>query len=406
MTNVVGNRNLNILDTHDMKKFLILLLTILIQFVFVFPVGVTAATTRIDLGTADDFAVLAGTAITNVPTSAISGDLGLSPAAGSNYGAGVTTAQVSGTVYAVDTSGPAGSAGNNPGLMTTAKSDLTTAYLDAAGRTPTSTFGTTDNQLGGQTLTAGVYAFGHGDTANLTGTLTLNGQGNADAVFIFQASSDLITASSSVVQLTNGTQACNVFWQVTSSATLGSSSTFVGTIMALTSIGLNSSATMNGRALARNAAVTLNQNTITQPTCAAGTAGAPIPYSAPSVSSSVPGAPYYYCPPLNSQIVAPNIIASERISPTSIFISWGPYSGTDKFNVRYGTVNGNWLYNTDVTGFSTTIKALPTNQPIWVSVAARNNCLLGTYGQSKLVGGPSLPNTGFAPNENTPWCRN
>ncbi|MEX1051961.1 MAG: ice-binding family protein [Patescibacteria group bacterium] len=95
-------------------------------------------------------------------------------------------------------------------------------------------------------------------TAKATPTLFLS----------FQASSTLVTASSSTVALINGTQACNVFWQVTSSATLGTSSSFIGTIMALTSIGLNTSATLQGRALARNAAVTLDKNTITKPTCA------------------------------------------------------------------------------------------------------------------------------------------
>ncbi len=248
--------------------------------------GHVQAATTVNLATADSFAVLAGTAVTNVPTSAITGNMGLSPAAGSNYGAGVTTAQVTGTIYAVDSSGPAGAAGNNPTLMTSAKNDLTAAYLDAAGRTPTTTFVAGDNQLGGQVLAPGVYAFGHGTTANLVGTLTLDGLGDANSVFIFQASSDLVTASSSVVALANSAQACNVFWQVTSSATLGTSSTFVGTIMALTSVGLNTSATMVGRALARNAAVTLDQNTITRPTCAAAAAAAATTSNSTSTSTS------------------------------------------------------------------------------------------------------------------------
>jgi len=232
---------------------------------------VRAGGSTVGLGTAASFAVLAGTAVTNVPTSVITGDVGLSPASGSNY-AGLTAAEVTGTIYAVDGAGPAGSV-NNPALLTTAKNDLTTAYLDAAGRTPTQTFVAADNQLGGQTLTAGVYAFGGASSANLIGTLTLDGQGNANSVFIFQASSTLVTASSSVVQLINGAQACNVFWQVTSSTTLGTSTTFVGTVMALTSITDNGSATVLGRLLARNAATALNNTTITVPACAPGLPG-------------------------------------------------------------------------------------------------------------------------------------
>jgi hypothetical protein len=225
-----------------------------------------SAATTVQLGTATPFAVLAGTAVTDVPTSAITGDVGLSPAAGSNY-AGLTQAEVTGTIYATDATGPAGSV-NDPALLTTAKNDLTTAYTTAAGELPTTTFTAGDNQLGGQTLVAGVYAFGHASSANITAAspLVLNGQGDPNSVFVFQASSDLITASNSVVQLENGAQACNVFWQVSSSATLNSASTFVGTIMALDSATLDTGATVQGRVLARNAAVTLDANTITTPT--------------------------------------------------------------------------------------------------------------------------------------------
>jgi hypothetical protein len=195
------------------------------------PVGAAGA---VQLGTATPFAVLAGTAVSDVPTSALTGDVGLSPTAGTAI-TGLTQSEVTGTMYSTDGTGPAGTL-NDPALLTSAKNDLTTAYVAAAGQTPTSTFASGDNQLGGQTLTAGVYAFGHASTANITASspLVLDGQGNADAVFVFQASSDLVTGSGSAVQLVNGAQACNVYWQVSSSATLSSSSTFVGTLMALT----------------------------------------------------------------------------------------------------------------------------------------------------------------------------
>ncbi len=234
-----------------------------------FAPSASAAGTKVQLGTATPFAVLAGTEVTDVPTSSITGDVGLSPASGSFY-AGLTQAEVTGTIYSTDATGPAGAV-NNPALLTSAKNDLTTAFVSAAGQSPTSTFTAGDNQLGGKTLTAGVYAFGHAATANITAAspLILNGEGNANSVFVFQASSDLVTASNSVVELENGAQACNVFWQIGSSATLSSASTFVGTLMALTSATLDTGATVQGRILARNGAVTLDANTITiPPTCA------------------------------------------------------------------------------------------------------------------------------------------
>ena len=226
-----------------------------------------AATATVNLGTADPFAILAGSAVTNVPTSVITGNVGLSPAAGSSYAA-LTQAEVTGTIYAVDGSGPGGAV-NNPGLLTTAKNDLTAAYTDASGRSGATVLTGADNQLGGKTLTPGVYSFSHATTANLTAAspLTLSGNG----VFIFQASSDLITASASHVNLINGAQACNVFWTVPSSgSSIGTNSFFVGTIMAYSSINVTTGANIQGRVLAETAAVTLDHNTITRPaTCLA-----------------------------------------------------------------------------------------------------------------------------------------
>jgi hypothetical protein len=233
-------------------------------------VPVASAASTVDLNTAAPFAVLGATEVTDVPTSSITGDVGLSPAAGSNY-SGLTQLQVTGTIYSTNAAGPAGSV-DDPGLLTTAQNDLTNAFTSANGQPATTTYTTGDNQLGGKTLTPGVYAFGAAATANITAASPLVLDGNG--VFIFQASSSLITASGSVVRLEGGAQACNVFWTVGSSATLGSSSTFVGTLMALTSATLDSGATVQGRILAQNAAVTLDANTITlPPTCLAVTTG-------------------------------------------------------------------------------------------------------------------------------------
>jgi len=363
---------------------------------------VFAALTRVDLLTATNFAILGATAITSVPTSTIVGNVGLSPAAGSNY-SGLTSGQVTGTIYAVDASGPAGSV-NNPGLLTTAKNDLTTAYLDAAGRTPATVLVGSDNQLGGQTLTAGIYSFGHASSANIVGTVTLDAQGDPNAVFIFQASSDFVTASGSVVNLINGAQPCNVFWQVTSSATLGTGSNFVGSILALVSVTDSGGSTVHGRLLARNGAVSINNTTVIVSTCSTTTTATSSASGASSSSAGGGAAPF--CADIPDSVVAPIIVESRRLSPTSIFLSWAPYSGVNIFNVEYGPTNGNWLYNTDVTGFSTTLNALPSNQPVWARIAARSDCTIGTYGGSMLIGGPGLPNTGFDPGWNSvfsPW---
>ena len=227
----------------------------------------------VGLGLADPFAVLAGTpSIENTGLSVVTGNLGIDPAAAVNGFGGPPNGTVIGETHADDT------------VAEAAKAALVTAYDDAASRPVTDT----DATIGGRVLVSGVYNAG-GATLDLTGTVTLDGQNDPTSVWIFQATSDLITASSSVVALINGAQACNVFWQVTSSATLGSSSTFVGTILALTSITIDSNVAINGRALARNGTVTMISDLISRPTCVTASTATPAP--APASPTATPQLP-------------------------------------------------------------------------------------------------------------------
>jgi hypothetical protein len=200
------------------------------------------------LGTAQNFGVLGGSAVTNTGPSVISGSVGVSPGSSiSGFPPGVVTG---GGFHAADA------------VAGQAQVDLTTAYNTVAG-TPCTT-DLTGQDLGGLTLTPGVYCFS--TSAALTGTLTLNLLGDPNAQFLFKIGSTLTTASaSSVVLLNSGGTTCpaNVFWQVGSSATLGTGSSFVGNILTLTSITLTTGANLTGRALARNGAVTLDTNNVT-----------------------------------------------------------------------------------------------------------------------------------------------
>jgi uncharacterized protein with beta-barrel porin domain len=206
------------------------------------------------LGTADSFAVLGGSTVTNTGptvingTAARPGNVGLSPgSAVVGFPPGILA-------------GPGATLHVSDALAIQAQIDLTTAYNTLASRPTTANL--TGQNLGGLVLAPGVYSFNN--AAQLTGALTLNGMGNPNAVFIFNIASTLTTSSASVVSLVNGAQGSNVFWRVGSSATLGTTSSFTGDILANTSITLNTGATITcGAALARTGAVTLDTNTIT-----------------------------------------------------------------------------------------------------------------------------------------------
>jgi hypothetical protein len=221
---------------------------------------------RFSLGTAQSFGVLGGSKVTNTGPTVINGNVGVSPgSAVTGFPPGTVVAP--GTIHAADA------------VALQAQNDVTTAYNVLAGLAPNQNL--TGQDLGGLTLTPGVYHFDN--SAQLTGSLTLNTLGNPDALFVFQIGFTLTTASASSVQFINGTDNCNVFWQVGSSATLGTTTAFKGNILANVSDTLTTGANVvSGRVLARSGAVTLDTNQVSIAQCAfvtgqAGTFGAAVP---------------------------------------------------------------------------------------------------------------------------------
>jgi hypothetical protein len=210
----------------------------------VIPIQTTAMAT-VSLAGTSTFAVLAGSAVTSTGATNITGDLGLSP--GTSVG-GFPPGIMVGTIRINDV------------LSTQAKLDLTAAYNDAAGRTSTDIV-TLSGNIGGLTLTPGLYK----STSSLSissGDLTFDAKGNGSAVFIIQIASTLTTTSGRQVFLSGGALASNIFWQVGSSATFGTTSVFKGTVLAMQSITFNTGATLDGKALARTGTVTMAGNTI------------------------------------------------------------------------------------------------------------------------------------------------
>jgi hypothetical protein len=211
------------------------------------------APSSVSLKSAASFAVLGGSTVTNTGPSIIKGDLGVNPGC-------AITGFPPGTVVG-------GATHKCDAVALQAQNDNTAAYNVLAGLV--CSVDETGHDLGGLTLTAGVYCFT--SSAQLTGTLTLNAQGNPNALFIFQIASTLTTASESSVQMINGGNNCNAYWQVGSSATLGTTTSFLGNILALTSISLDTGASVSGRALAQTGAVTMDSNEVSISSCSSST---------------------------------------------------------------------------------------------------------------------------------------
>ena len=251
------------MQRSNRARILTLPLAVLLVLLLTVPFSPALADTTVDLGSAAHFAVLAGSTLTNTGLTDITGSAGNIGVYPGSAIVGFPPGTYSGSVHASDA------------VAQQAQTDLTTAYLLVESLPSSSDL--TGQDLGGLTLSPGVYFFA--SSAQLTGTLTLDAGGDPDAVFVFQVSSSLTTASTSSVLLIDGALAEHVFWQVGSSATLGTSTSFVGNLLALTSITATTVASVEGRLLARNGAVTLDTNALLSD-------AAPTPTAIPTATSS------------------------------------------------------------------------------------------------------------------------
>jgi len=213
---------------------------------------------RVNLGVAGNFAILSKSGITDVFKSAITGDVGTSPITGAALLLSCT--EVAGTVYTVDAAGPLECRVTSASMLTTAVLDMQTAYTDAAGRSNPNFLNLGAGDIGGQTLTPGLYKW----TSAVVIPTDVTISGGPDDIWIFQVAGTLIMSSAVRITLAGGAQAKNIFWQAAGAVTFGTTSHFEGNILGQTGINLQTGATLNGRMLAQTA-VTLQMNTVTQP---------------------------------------------------------------------------------------------------------------------------------------------
>jgi len=211
----------------------------------------------VDLGVAGNFAILSKTGITSVYKSSVTGDIGTSPITGAAMV--LDCGEVTGNVYSVDAAGPA-CITTSASMLTTAISNMQTAYTDAAGRTTPDFVNLGAGNIGGKTLTPGLYKF----TSSVVIPTDIALAGGADDVWIFQVSGNLDMSSAVNVTLSGGAQAKNIFWQVAGAVTFGTTSHFEGNVLGQTGINLRTGSSINGRLLAQTAA-TLQKSTVTQP---------------------------------------------------------------------------------------------------------------------------------------------
>jgi len=350
-------------NTSMLGVFLLGMPTVLLAGVMTESAGAATPTT-INLGTAAAASVLAGAGVTNTGPSVLNRDLDTSPTPAIT---GFPPGTVGGTTHAGDAT------------AAQAQSDLTIAY-NAAASAP-STQNVTGVDLGGKTLTQGVYTASTSMALNGPLPLTLNG--GASSVFIFQAGTTLITGSNSSVLLTGGAQACNVFWQVGSSATLGTNTTFVGNILAQASITANTGATIDGRALARTGAVTLDNNVFTSSGCVATSPPSPV---TPGPVTPGPVTPV----PVTTAPGRPSSGAPTGTGPTAGTPAAGPTAGTPAAASPTG-VGSSGRTSTPRTNAS---PSSPTPAP-----AAMPPVFLGGSGAT-LIASPAVvgpPRTGGAP---------
>ena len=218
----------------------------------------TAAQAPVNLRTAGSFAILTKSGITDVPRSTITGNVGASPITGAAIG--LTCSEVTGTIYSVNADGPLPCRVTNSSLLTTAVHDEETAYTDAAGRTLPKAVNLGAGNIGGLTLTPGLYKW----TSNVSISKNVTLAGSADAVWIFQIAGTLTQASATKVILTGGALAKNVFWQSAGAVAIGTTAHIEGTILAKTLIAMKTGSSIHGRLLAQTA-VTLEQNVVKRP---------------------------------------------------------------------------------------------------------------------------------------------